>query len=235
MLGRAVVAAHSGMNDFCRRLSAAILGATGCASDRRVCVGKQDPVILVHGICDSATSMCVMDRWLTSRGWPVHRISLFPSDGSLALEALAEQLRNYVEKNVSLNSKLSLVGFSMGGLVCRHYVQKLGGDSRVAAMITLSAPHRGTWLARLSNRPACRQMCPGSDFLRSLSENLSVFKRVRLTSIWTPFDLVILPPTSSRVSFARNQSILMPAHPLMILSRRCLRAVEAALVGQADS
>ena len=51
------------------------------------------------------------------------------------------------------------------------------------------------------------------------------------TSLYTPMDLVILPATSSRMKQARNISVPVLAHPLMVLDGRCLRAVVEALRG----
>ena len=35
----------------------------------------------------------------------------------------------------------------MGGIVARSYVQRFGGIERVRRFITISAPHRGTYVA----------------------------------------------------------------------------------------
>jgi triacylglycerol lipase len=99
--------------------------------------------------------------------------------------------------------------------------------------VTLSAPHHGTTLANLSgilvfNR-GCREMRPGSPFLRDLAGDADRLKSVKFTSLYTPFDLVILPPQSSEMPQARNIRIPVVMHPLMVLDRRCLRAVDEAL------
>ena len=42
------------------------------------------------------------------------------------------------------NSKVILMGHSMGGLDARYAVSKLGMDRHVAAVVTISTPHRGS-------------------------------------------------------------------------------------------
>jgi triacylglycerol lipase len=44
-------------------------------------------------------------------------------------------------------NRVNLVAHSMGGLDARWYVGRLGGDRRVASLVTVSTPHRGTAVA----------------------------------------------------------------------------------------
>jgi len=154
-------------------------------------------VVLVHGIHDSEASMHLIADRLQLAGRHTLSISLTPSDGSVPLEHSAKQLLNYIEESVPSGERFDLVGFSMGGLVCRYYAQKLGGAARIERLVTISAPNHGTWLAWCSNLPACRQMRPGSEFLRELNRDYSVLGGVQLISFWTPLDLVIIPAASS--------------------------------------
>lgn len=91
-----------------------------------------------------------MRRWLVRRGWNVFVITLTPSDGTVSLGQLAEQVTSYIEENFSAGCKIDIVIYSMGGLVCRDYVQRLNGEERVDRLITISTPHHGTRLAYLS-------------------------------------------------------------------------------------
>ena len=187
------------------------------------------PVILVHGIADTARSMERLARHLRADGWEPHALSLTPNGGQVGLDVLAKQIDAYVERTFAPGQKIDLVGFSMGGLVGRFYVQRLGGGARVGRLITIATPHRGTRLAHLLPNSACRQMRPGSAFLRDLATDSDQLAKVGFTSIWTPLDLVILPARSSEVTGARNIKLPVALHPLMVIERRCLRAVAAAL------
>jgi triacylglycerol lipase len=119
----------------------------------------------------------------------------------------------------------------MGGLVARHYLQRLGGIGKVNRFITMATPHNGTHLARLGSLPGWVQMRPGSDFLRDLASDADVLRGVGFTSFYTPLDAVIVPATSSVMPQARNIRMWAATHPSFILERRCIRAVAAALNG----
>ncbi len=125
--------------------------------------------------------------------------------------------------------KFDLVAFSMGGLVARYYLQRLGGLERVDRFVTLSTPHHGTWMAYAIGNPGCRQMRPRSPFLLDLASDADRLQRLRFTSFWTPLDLIILPARSSEVAGARNVKTWITMHPLMVWQPSSLRAVAAAL------
>jgi triacylglycerol lipase len=52
---------------------------------------------------------------------------------------------------------------------------------------------------------------------------------VKFTSLYTPFDLIIIPQRSSEMSQANNIRMPVAAHPFMVLDKRCLRTVADAL------
>jgi triacylglycerol lipase len=123
------------------------------------------------------------------------------------LEALLLQLRDYIGTHFLARKRIDLVGFSMGGLVCRYYVQMLGGSSRVDRLVTISTLNHGTLLAFLNRRVACKEMRPGSDFLQRRNDDWSTLREVEVSSFWTPLDLVVIPPKSSRLPIGMNKSM----------------------------
>lgn len=188
----------------------------------------RNPVLLVHGIADSQRNMQWMARQLRKDGWEVHTLNLTPNWAQAGIEPLAAQIGDYAREQFG-GRKFDLVGFSMGGLVSRYYVQRLGGLERVDHLVTLASPHNGTVLAHLVPNRGCREMRPGSKFLRDLERDASRLDGVKFTSLYTPYDLVIVPARSSVMPQARNIPLRVAAHPLMVLDKRCLRAVADAL------
>ena len=221
------------MNDIASRIWAAcparmLIGTDGAKGRATSSVAKSR-VLLVHGIADSAASMRVLQKRLARDGRESLAITLQPGDGSVSLETLSLQLRDYVRNHFSPNERFDLVGFSMGGLICRYYVQLLGGRSRVDRLITISSPNHGTLLAFLNSRAGSKQMRPGSAFLKKLNHDCSALRDLNFTSFWTPLDLIILPAKSSCMPFGINQEIRVLAHPLMILQRKPLDEIAKAL------
>jgi triacylglycerol lipase len=187
------------------------------------------PVLLIHGLKDDSRKMRRLERHLREAGREVHSLDVLPSWGQVGLDVLAEKIVAFVGQTFAPEQRFDLVGYSMGGLVCRYYLQRLGGLERVRRFITIAAPHRGSVLAWLVPNAGGRQMRPGSAFLRDLESDADRLKQVGFTSLWTPFDLIIVPFRSSIVSYAKNLRLWCIAHPLMVYQRCALRAVEAAL------
>ena len=90
---------------------------------------------------------------------------------------------------------MSIIGHSMGGLIGRYYVKRLGGDRRVKNLITLGTPHNGSpsaYFGIVSHGLISRsiwQMTPMSPFIRRLK--IGAFPRdVRFASIYSKADRV---------------------------------------------
>jgi triacylglycerol lipase len=190
----------------------------------------RNPVVLVHGIYSSGSDFARLARHLRADGHEVLLLDLKPSDGQASLEILAQQLADFTDATLP-GRRFDLVGFSMGGLVSRYYVQRLDGAHRVDHFVTLAAPHHGTFMAGINSRPGILQMRRGSPFIQDLECDQDSLKRVKFTAFYTPFDLVVVPGASGEMPQANNVRIWALLHPSLILEKRCLRAVAKALRG----
>jgi triacylglycerol lipase len=190
---------------------------------------NRNPVLLVHGIIRTAAVFRRMSTHLTQQGWSVHTLNLTPNNATLGLDQLATQVADYVDKTFAPGQAFDLVGLSMGGLVTRYYVQRLGGINRVQRFITIASPHHGTQMAYLSTRLGCVQMRPGSVFLEDLNQDVKMLERLNFTSIWTPWDYVIVPANSSQMPIGHEVRLPVFAHALMVRDARSIQAVARAL------
>lgn len=190
---------------------------------------SRNPVLLIHGIDDTAVLFNRMTNYLQQQGWSIHSLDLIPNNGSVGLDRLGHQIADYIEQNFSPNQPIDLIGFSMGGIVSRYYVQRLGGLDRVQRFITISSPHNGTWTAYFRPNLGGNQMQRNSAFLYDLNQDVASLAQINFTSIWTPMDLMILPAVSSRLPIGREVILSVPSHPQMVTDSRCLRAVADAL------
>ena len=189
----------------------------------------RNPILLVHGLMDTSSKMRKISSHLHNLGWQVLDIDLMPNNGDSKLELLAEQVAGLIDQTFSPDQKIDLLGFSMGGLVSRYYLQRLGGIDRVDRFISISAPNNGTIAAQFSLRPGCMQMRPNSDFMTDLNSDVDRLKSLNFTSLWTPFDMIILPPSSSQIGIGNDIKVPVVAHPLMVTDRRILTAITHAL------
>lgn len=185
--------------------------------------------ILVPGFSDDTGILRGLERYLQDAGIAAYAISPQPSNGVVGIEVLAQQLAATIEQQFSAATALNLVGFSMGGLICRSYIQQYGGLAHTERLVTIATPHQGTWTAYTYNRPACIQMRPGSHFLAALNRELAMLQQINFTSIWTPFDLTILPATSSYLPVGEMVQVWSPFHYTLLFDPHIVQIIATQL------
>ena len=180
-----------------------------------------NPVLLIPGFTDTTEILKHLADHLWQMGFHVHPFAPRPSDGTVPLEDLAAQLQAFVDLTFGPTTPIDVVAFSMGGLISRWYVQKLGGGERVQRLITLATPHNGTVYAYLPgilperlpiSLPGLRQMQPDSTFLAELNRDTTALSQINFSSLWTPLDLTIVPSNSSIMDVAHNIRLPLAHH-----------------------
>lgn len=186
-------------------------------------------VVLVHGLLDRASIMRGVARRLTAAGHTCYSPTLTPSDARTGLVALAAQLEHFIATELPAGARLTLVGFSMGALVCRYYLQELGGAARTEMFFSLAGPHAGTLTAYLYPGQGAREMRPDSGFLRRLNENAEQLARLPTVCYWSPLDFIVIPGRSARMARAQNVRLMFSFHPLLVFDQRICRDIEHRL------
>jgi triacylglycerol lipase len=157
------------------------------------------PIVMVHGIADNHSIFTVLRRALRRRGF-ARVVSVDYGWLATDLRTLATRLGGAVERvcNRTGYERVNVVAHSMGGLVARYYVQRLGGDARVKTLVTMGTPHSGTrWAAGLPH-PVLRQLRPGSRFLVELAAP-SPGCRTAFVVVWSDLDQVVIPRENARL------------------------------------
>ncbi|MEM7790331.1 MAG: alpha/beta fold hydrolase [Verrucomicrobiota bacterium] len=178
---------------------------------------KRMEIIMVHGIWDTGRIFRRMASALERHGHKCYRPSLSPANGANGLEDLARKLDRYIRENIGEDRPLVIVGFSMGSIISRVYLQNLGGHKRVSHFFSISGPHHGTLTAHFWPGKGSRDMRFKSRLLRSLNKNTNILAGIEIHSYRTPFDLMILPSRSSQWGIAENHVIPAAMHPLMVI------------------
>ena len=117
-------------------------------------------IVLVHGFISTGKIFLLMRKRFEENGFKCFTPTLKPTDAKHGLEDLGKKLRNEINYKLGNDSKFSLVGFSMGGIICRYYLQELDGIQRVNQFITISTPHHGSYLAYLYPGKGMKQLRP---------------------------------------------------------------------------
>ena len=165
-------------------------------------------IIMVHGIWDKGTVYRRMARYLTEQGHRCHCPDLEPANGKHGLIDLAEKLQTYIDQTIGRDVPFALVGFSMGTVISRYYLQALGGAERVSHFFSISGPLRGTLTAYFWPGKASRDMRFKSKLLRQINGDTTALHNTTIHSYRTPFDLLIIPARSSHWEIAEDNHIV---------------------------
>jgi triacylglycerol lipase len=190
-------------------------------------------VLLVHGLWDSPVRLQPLSRGLVERGIsPVAAVHLRPADGRATIAALADQVGVHAEALAGEHGheRIDIVGFSMGALASRYYLQRGGGRARTRRFISISGPHSGTMTAYGLPFAGVRQMRPRSALLADLAADEDPWGEVEVHCIYTPYDMMIVPSESSILTGARSvHRVPVPVHRWMLKDRRVLDLVAKLL------
>ncbi|HEX5655813.1 MAG TPA: alpha/beta fold hydrolase [Polyangiales bacterium] len=181
------------------------------------------PAIVIHGIFDPAIRVLPLVRGLRARGIEQVRRARVPVLGNTRIEELAQLLAARVERVREQHGaeQVDLVGYSMGALVARTYLQWFAGQQRVSTFVSICGPHRGTFTAYALPLVGIRQMRPGSAFLTSLGHDVSQLPSVRVHCLYTPYDAMIVPATSGILDGAASvHRMPVSAHHRMLRDAR---------------
>ena len=196
-------------------------------------VAAGTPIILVHGLVDNRSVFTLLRRSLRRRGFG-RVITLNYSPFTQDVRSVAERLDRLVEQTCAETGydKVHVVGHSLGGLVARWYVQKLGGDARVHTLCTLGTPHSGTVAAHLLPTRVMRQLRPGSDLTASLALPAPGL-RTRFVAFWSNLDQMVVPARSGRIEHpdlrARNVLVRGVGHMSLPIDGRIIREITSLL------
>lgn len=199
------------------------------------------PVVLLHGFIDNRSVFLLLRRSLAQHGrQQIESLNYSPltCDIRTAAELLGRHIEEVCERTGS--RQVDVVGHSLGGLIARYYVQRLGGDARVRTLVTLGTPHSGTRVAPLANaHPIVRQMRPGSEVLEELTLPAPGC-RTHFVAFWSDLDHIMDPLetaciehpdlTVDNVRVSGVGHLALPVHPAVATGIR--QALDTARPGE---
>jgi triacylglycerol lipase len=154
------------------------------------------------------------------------RIWRYDNSGRSSIESLGKALATKLKQ---LDAPVNLVGYSMGGLVVREALRQMPG-LKVRRVALLNSPNYGSAAACLLPLSACREMRPGSAFLKKLNAAPWTYPTL---ATWCPYDLMVFPGSSGRW---RKASLVLrsdvPMHVWPVMSVEIHRSITAFLASE---
>ena len=191
------------------------------------------PLVLVHGLFDTPRVFDSLRRRLAGRRSPLLVPHLPHALGSVPLEDLAAMLGSHIEAAFGAEQPVDLMGFSMGGVIGRTWIQLGGGYHRTRRFLSVASPQRGTLAAVPWPRLALAgiaDMKPGSDLLRRLDRDIEPLRQIECCSFYCPTDLTVFPGWEAVLPVGPSKPLPVFWHNLLMAEPGSLDPVVAELL-----
>lgn len=148
-------------------------------------------------------------------------------------EMVAEKVEEVLARTGS--EKINLVGYSLGGLIARIYIELFEGYKVLGRAAFVGAPQDGIWTGYAASfTKAGRQVRKGSGLMKSLNCGRKCHcggGRCLAVYLWK--DGTILPAKSARLSCGYNLEVVWPVlHWGLVFNREVIATVSTFLRGE---
>ena len=99
------------------------------------------PIFLVHGLWNNPKLFDKLIKKIKEDDYELYRPHLPHKYGKTSLRHLARDLDSKIEELVGSEIEIDLVGFSMGGLISRLWLQNHDGFLRTKRFFSIGTPH----------------------------------------------------------------------------------------------
>ena len=186
------------------------------------------PLVLVHGLGGNRGVWWPLRLFLRLHGH--RRVWAFGYEEGTVQDHAGDLLR-FVEEVLSVTGeeRVDVVAHSLGGIIARYAVQRLGMGPAVRTLVTLATPHQGTWAAQWANTTLTRPLRPDSEMIADLNgEDLSDYG-IRLVALHSDRDVYVVPARMMTHPDAENVFVPGVSHTQFLLAPSVFREVAKRL------
>lgn len=187
----------------------------------------------MHGLLDSPAVFEPLLRQLgdqrQERLLPALNLRL----GVTSVREAAAQLEHLIEAAYPGHQAVDLLGFSIGGVIARSWIQERGGHRRTRRFISLGSPQQGTITAQPWSSRVFRGLADlkwGSPLLRELNSDLDTLRAVDCHSFYSAIDLAVLPGWRAVLPIGRRSILPVATHPQLLRDPAALRPLARELL-----
>ena len=189
---------------------------------------KFRPLVLVHGLWDNPRVFKRLIREINQPDLPISAPFLPHKLGKISLFDLANDLDKRICDRWGDDTEIDLLGFSMGGVVGRIWLQKLGGVRRTFRFISIGSPHYGSWMAHVLPHfyfKGVADMGINSCLLRELNNELPMLSSIECISYYCLYDLMVIPGSNAILRIGESYSLPALTHKGLIKKNSSLRII----------
>ena len=183
---------------------------------------KRNPIILIHGLWNTSSIFSSITLQLDNIGIEYFAPTLEHSYGMTSILDLTNKLNELILEKYGLEKEIDILGFSMGGIIGRHWLQKFNGYKRTRRLISIGSPHKGTLMAQFIPKypfKGISEMKINSKFLRGLANNDVFLNNIECINFFTNWDLMVFPSWWTNLNFGKKISVKVYKHRNLVRNK----------------
>ena len=177
---------------------------------------------MIHGLWNTSGIFSHITSKLDDIGIEYFAPTLNHSYGMTSIIDLANTLDQLILEKYGSKKELDILGFSMGGIIGRYWLQKFNGYKRTRRLISIGSPHKGTLMAQLVPKYPFRgisEMKIKSNFLRELEKNDFFLHEIECINFFTYWDLMVFPSWRTNLNLGEKISVKVYKHRNLVRNK----------------
>ena len=191
------------------------------------------PIILIHGLWNTSAIFNNLLKRLDYYDVEYYAPTLEHYFGRISIIDLAESLDGLITKKYGNEKEIDIVGFSMGGIIARYWINKFSGYHKTKRFFSIGSPHRGTLTAQLVPKNLFKgisEMKICSSLLKELSEYDYLLKKIDCISFYTKWDFMVFPGWWANLPVGRKYSLNIYKHRNLVRNPIAIDAIVNSII-----
>ena len=189
---------------------------------------KRNPIILIHGLWNTSSIFSSITSKLDEIEIEYFAPTLNHLYGMTSIIELTNTLNELILEKYGLEKEIDILGFSMGGIISRYWLQKFNGYKRTRRFISIGSPHKGTLTAQLVPKHPFKgisEMKINSYFLRELEKNDCFLDDIECINFFTYWDLMVFPSWWTNLNFGKKISVEVYKHRNLVRNKSVVEKI----------
>ena len=176
---------------------------------------NRNPIILIHGLWNTSSIFSLLSSKLDEKEVEYFAPTLNHAFGMTSIVELTNLMDQLILEKYGLEQEIDILGFSMGGIIGRYWINKFNGYKRTKRFITIGSPHNGTLTSQLVPKYPFRgisEMKINSSLLRDLAKYDYFLNDIDCISFFTYWDLMVFPGWRANLNVGEKISLNIFKH-----------------------
>ena len=189
---------------------------------------KRNPIILIHGLWNTSSIFSFITSKLDEIGIEYFAPTLEHLYGMTSIIDLTNTLNDLILEKYASEKELDILGFSMGGIIGRYWIQEFNGYKRTRRLLSIGSPHKGTLMAQLVPTYPFRgisEMKINSKFLKELARNDFFLNDIECINFFTYWDLMVFPGWWTNLNLGKKISVKVFKHRNLVSNKTVIDSI----------